>query len=222
MVERVHCNSCHHETKHEVVAERVQKGSEEWGEPEDPYHVSWQNRYTMLECLGCESIVLRKVSWFSEAEGEDTTYFPPRISRRMPTWSNELPPDQRRLMKEVYTALQADSATLATMGARCLVDMVMNKEVGDIGGFTQKMTEMKKRGIISERNAKILEAALNAGHAAAHRGHRPETDEVGQVMDIVENLLQTQILKIVAGKLKSSTPRRRKAKKNNKAPEPTP
>jgi hypothetical protein len=124
-------------------------------------------------------------------------------------------------VKEVYAALHADSVTLATMGARALVDMVMNKEVGDLGGFAQKMGEMKKRGIVSERNAQILEAALNAGHAAAHRGHRPQSEQVSQVIDIVENLLQTQILKAVAGELRSATPKRRKRKRPNQAPEPT-
>jgi hypothetical protein len=209
-VEHVHCNGCHRETKHEVVAERIQRGSELCGDPENLFEISWQNQYTLMECLGCESVVLRRVSWFSEVEGVETTFFPPRVSRQMPTWASDLPPDQRSLMKEVYTALHADSVTLATMGARALVDMVMNTEVRDVGGFAQKMGEMKKWGIISDRNARILEAALNAGHAAAHRGHRLKTAQVSQVMDIVENLLQTQILKAVAGELRSATPERKK------------
>lgn len=219
-IQRIHCNACSRETKHEVVAERIQKGSESTGDPEDPFEVSWENRYTLLECLGCECIVLRRVSWFSEADGDDTTYFPPRVSRQIPSWATDLPPDQRGLMKEVYAALHANSVTLATMGARALVDMVMNREVGDVGGFAQKMAEMKKKGVISDRNAQILEAALNAGHAAAHRGHRPDSEQVSQVMDIVENLLHTQILKVVAGELRSATPKRRKQKKRpNKAPQ---
>jgi hypothetical protein len=208
-IERVHCNGCHRDTKHQVIAERIQKGSEEHGDEEDPFVISWENRYTLLECLGCETIVLRRTSWFSEADGEDVTYFPPRISRQLPAWTSNLPRDQRRLIKEVYAALHADSATLAIMGARALVDMVMNQSVGDIGGFAAKMAEMKKRGLISERNARILDAALHAGHAAAHRGHRPDDNQVSQVMDIVENLLQTQVLDEAAGELKAVIPKRK-------------
>ena len=213
-IERVHCNKCHHETNHAVVGECISKGSAPLdNDPE--YGVFWEDRHTMLQCQGCESVVLRRVSWFSEWDGAEVTFFPPPISRIMPAWKDKLDSEELGLMKEVYAALQADSPSLATMGARALVDMVMNKEVGDIGGFKAKMKAMKEQGIISQRNAEILEAALDAGHAAAHRGHRPKAKQVNQVMDIVENLLHTHVLKDVASLLKDSTPKRHAEKKKS-------
>jgi hypothetical protein len=203
----VHCNSCRRRTKHAIVATRVLTGSEPVPDhPEESY--SWKHDYAMLECLGCETIVMEKVTWFSEWEENELTYFPAPISRSMPVWKDKLEFNTRSLMKEVYAALQADSHSLATMGARALVDMVMNEEVGDVGGFEKKMNAMIDKGIISRTNADVLSAALDAGHAASHRGHRPKAEEVDQIMDIVENLLHSHILKKTADSLRSSTPQR--------------
>jgi hypothetical protein len=54
-----------------------------------------------------------------------------------------------------------------------------------------------------------LEAALDAGNAAAHRGHAAKPEEVEIVMDIVENMLHSvYVLHDAAQKLKKSTPLR--------------
>lgn len=212
IIERVHCNGCHQATRHLVVGQRTQDGFDPF-EDDPSIGVSWSHRYTLLECQGCEAVVLRRIIWFSEWDEAQETFFPPRISRIMPLWKDRLDKAQQSLLQEIYAALHADSPTLATMGARALVDMVMNDEVGDIGGFAAKMKEMKTSGVISQRNADTLEAALDAGHAAAHRGHRPHLDQVEQVMDIVENLLHTTILKNAASILKASTPKRAPKKK---------
>jgi len=117
------------------------------------------------------------------------------------------------LMEEVYTALQANSKRLALMGARALVDDFMNDKVGDIGGFNQKLEELEKQGLISKANRCFLDAALEAGHAVIHRGFNPKKETVEQVMDIVENLLQTYVLDEAADDLKKSTPERKKKSK---------
>ncbi len=54
----------------------------------------------------------------------------------------------------------------------------------------------------------ILEAALEAGHAAAHRGHNPTIEDVTLVLDIVENLIQPLALKEKAEELRRRTPTR--------------
>jgi len=94
------------------------------------------------------------------------------------------------------------------MGTRALVDLFINETVGDIGGFHQKLTRLVDDGYLSARNREVLEAALEAGHAAAHRGHNPEAADVNLVVDIVENLLQTLVLKEKAAGLRDNTPKR--------------
>lgn len=207
---KAHCNECLNETKHILVASRS-NGDSESINPLDPYEtlcVSWRTTYSMLECCGCENVCLKREYYFSEWDGTKVEYYPPQISRQLPKWQEDLPEEMRELLLEVYSALHADSRRLAVMGARALVDLYMTNELGDIGGFAQKLKELENKGLISKPNKEYLDAALEAGHAAAHRGHKAQNEEVNQVIDIVENLLQNHVLAMAATNLKSKTPNR--------------
>lgn len=95
------------------------------------------------------------------------------------------------------------------VGARTLVDMLMVEKVGDVGTFKEKLKKLVTAGFVSASNQEVLEAALDAGNAAAHRGHRPKASEVSAVMDIVESLLQAvYVLPGMAESLKKTTPPR--------------
>ncbi|MNC51388.1 hypothetical protein D3C75_1006780 [compost metagenome] len=117
------------------------------------------------------------------------------------------------LLNEVYSALHSNSRRLAMMGARALVDVYMNDTVSDVGGFEQKLKALVVQGHISANDKDVLAAALEAGHAAAHRGHVASESEVNHVMDIVESLLQKHALKISAAELKKGIPGRDRPKK---------
>jgi len=216
-IERVHCNQCRQETKHFVVAKRVQRGNApvDKNNPLCEISVSWVTTYTMLECCGCENVTLRRLFCFSEwaPDEYEEDYYPPPISRSMPIWNADLPDEWRELLKEVYAALHPNSGCLALMGTRTLVELYMNDQAGDVGGFAQKVKMLEQQGLISKPNKIFLETALDAGHAAAHRGHKPEIDELNQVMDIVENLLQGYVLVKTAENLKKKTPARNRKKK---------
>jgi hypothetical protein len=76
-----------------------------------------------------------------------------------------------------------------------------------------RLKELESQGFVSSKNREILEAALDAGSAAAHRGYAPRLEEVNLIMDIVENMLQAvYVLHDAAQKLKKSTPPRLKRK----------
>lgn len=216
--QQVHCNSCARETRHGVVTTRVHGGSE----TVDPDHeISWRNTYTLLECLGCDGVCLRQVFWFSEdPREEEVTFYPPQVSRRAPVWIHDLEFRFQILLAEIYAALHADSRSLAIMGARTIIDVFMQKNVGDIGGFDQKLDALVKAGYLSSRNREVLAAALEAGHAAAHRGHRPSVDDCNHVMDIVENVLQSEILPHSAQALQRSTPSRQRRAREVSPAEP--
>jgi hypothetical protein len=95
------------------------------------------------------------------------------------------------------------------MGARALVDMLIVEKVGDVGTFKQKLDTLAAGEFIGATQVEILDAALDAGSAAAHRGHTPSESEVNAVMDIVENLLNAvYVLPDIAKSLKKTTPPR--------------
>lgn len=202
-----HCNKCQQQTRHKTleVIVREHKNEDEFGQVTE-----WTKTYRMLECCGCEDIQMRVEYWHSDIPLDETDfdYYPPRVSRRKPDWARKLPRDWTALMHEVYGALASDSRRLAVMGARTLIDLYLAESVGDHGSFAQRLDRLVDDGYLA-RNAKdTLEAALDAGNAAAHRGHTPNASDISLVMDIVENLLHAHVLKVDAPKLKASIPAR--------------
>lgn len=206
-IEWVHCNNCGDKTKHEVVAERRQEGSEEI---EEGISIWWDTAYTLLECRGCETVCLRRTRRFSEwgPGTQQVEYFPPPVARQKPHWAERLPKDEQEILVEIYTALAANSRRLATMGVRTLVDMFILRQVGDQGTFDQKLKALESKGFLSAKNRELLQAALEVGHASAHRGFAPKSEHLETVMDIVENLLHSDLLGADAETLRSATPGR--------------
>jgi hypothetical protein len=91
------------------------------------------------------------------------------------------------------------------------MDLVIVDKVGDVGTFAQKLEELEKQGFVGTQNRLFLDAALDAGSAAAHRGYTPESEDINHVMDIIENLLQAvYALERAAQRLKRSTPPRKR------------
>jgi hypothetical protein len=207
-IERVHCNRCGDETRHAVIAERIQHGSKTVDD-ELGIEISWRTRWTMLECCGCETVCLRRAYWFSEWDMDETMeFFPPPMARRPPRWLDQLGDEEKQLLEEVYVAVQSDSRRLAMMGARTVVDIVLSRD-GDHGDFSAGLKALEIHGLIGTRQREVLQAALDVGHAAAHRGHRPSREDVETVIDIVEHLLQSELLRPAADDLRMHTPPRR-------------
>jgi hypothetical protein len=74
---------------------------------------------------------------------------------------------------------------------------------------------MEDAGLLSKSAVSFLEVALDAGSASMHRAHRPSSQDLNTVMDIVENFLQSLFVFDKATKdLKATTPQRPKAKKS--------
>lgn len=209
---RIHCNQCGRETKHEVVAERSLEESIV-PDPSYPVTVDFVSTWRMLECRGCEAITLRQTEWCSEDDPttiRPSTFYPPRLSRRKPSWMERagLPIEYSCLLDEVYVALHADSRRLAAMGARALIDEVIRRQVGDQGDFKNGLDELVKKGFLSTHNRELINAAVDAGHASAHRSFQPSTTDINTVIDIVENLIQNELLATSASALKAATPPR--------------
>lgn len=202
-----HCNRCLGVRNHRLVKEVIVSDDDidQWGN-----YTEWSSTYRMLECCGCESVQMRVEYWHSSIDLDDSDwdYFPARVSRRIPEWNNRLPRDWASLMREVYGALASDSRRLAVMGARTLIDLYLAATVGDHGTFEQRLDRLVAEGYLAGNNKTALQAALEAGNAAAHRGHIPNVKDMGLVMDIVENLLHFHVLEIDAKVLKANTPAR--------------
>lgn len=203
--ERVYCNQCRGKTVHQVLQTAKDEGTD------DDSGYWWSTTFEMLQCCGCQEVVLRRTFNFSEDSEVEVRYFPPPVSRQSPSWRYRLPNNLRLLLDEIYRSLDADNRRLPMMGARTLVDMLMLEKIGDNGGFKEKLKKLEKAGLVSSQGREVLYAALDVGNAAAHRGHAASESEVEAVMDIVENMLQAAyVFPETAENLRKATPARTK------------
>lgn len=203
------CNRCGLKTNH---YERFNHTVSESSPYDSEYSVEFGSTYTFLECCGCSDVSIRRHDWCSEWDHGcfEETFYPPRVSRKMPKNFRSLPEEYQSLIKEIFAALHADSRQLAMMGARSVIDLFLLRKVGDQGNFKQGMNKLEEDGYISKRNREILDAAVEAGHAASHRAHIPTIKELNAVMNIVENLLEHDLLLASADTLIKHTPPRQK------------
>lgn len=208
--QRLPCGECHKETLHDLLKEdRVVEETEvDHGVGESDY--IWEaTKNEMFKCRGCNAVMLRRTWRFSESDFEEVRYFPPPVARTKPRWFGEVPPEVRELLSEIYRCLDADTRALPMMGARAVLDRVITDTIGDAGSFKEKLERLVVERHISVKGGKMLNAALDAGSAAAHRGYAPKEEQVQAVMDIVEHLVQsTYILEEVANAIAKDTPQR--------------
>lgn len=184
-------------------------------EEDDGHHsVDVGTVWEMLQCRGCDDVTMTRVQWTSEDDRQDgpvpPSYFPPRFARRMPEWFGwyKTPREYYDLLGEVYAALNADSRRLAMMGARAVIDVVIQKTVGDKGDFKKGLDALAAANHMSERDVDALATAIDVGHASAHRAHKPTLDDVNVVIDIIERLIHSEILATEAKVVKARTPQR--------------
>jgi hypothetical protein len=180
--QRLHCNGCRRDTKHEVLKTTERVGSTEY--------CDWRIEVKMLECCGCQEVSLQRVSTTDSDAEPDIDVFPPRMSRWVPDWRYNLPVELNHLLIEIYCALHAESYILATLGTRVLIERVMMERIGDDrGSFEAHLDELRKLGLVTDEGRDVLAAALEAGHAAMHRGYVVKPYQLDIVMDIIETLL---------------------------------
>src|ERR1051325_209640 len=86
------CNECGIKTNHKVIKVRETSGFIDGNNPPDE-PPEWTERHTLLECCGCESVCLRYEGDFDYIDELQIIYYPPRISRRLSKWINNLPDD---------------------------------------------------------------------------------------------------------------------------------
>jgi hypothetical protein len=222
---KAHCPNCGGERNAYVRGHHVVNSSDE----EDG--TSSQDLGRILECCGCGRVFFRRDFWFSEWEtigqhpitgdprlegGTETTYWPAPVARKPPKWMDNLEKDRtlEKLLSEMYSALNSDLRVLAAIGARTVFDCSSEGLGIDPGlTFEKKLAELQEQGKISVDERDTLRVLVDAGSAAAHRGWRPEIEELNTMMDVVETFLhRTFILDGGIKKLKAAVPARSKSK----------
>lgn len=194
---KAHCNDCGGEKNHRVL--HTQKTT--WEDDDGMAGVHGGTTYEMLQCAGCDKVVLREREWCSEDHPQDeprVNFYPPSTFRPAPKWLTEFylefPPGQdllHDLLKEVYVALQNDQPYLAAMGIRALLEQIMITKCGDQGTFKKNLDACEGKGLVSALQRERLETVLEVGHAAIHRGYKPSKEDLMTLVDLTEVIVQT-------------------------------
>ena len=185
--------------------------------------------YRILKCRGCEAIYVQRVTFtydlhlvgqddFDPKTGEynplfdpTTTYWPAPPRRKPPVWLVKIQ-DQvlRGLLEEVYNALDADLRSIAAMGVRAALDRTFELAGADPAhGFAQKLAALEEKDVIAAQEKELLLIMTDAGSAAAHRGWKPEPEELDDILATTEGLLQrVALLGPAAKKIKDRVPPR--------------
>ncbi len=200
---RSFCNGCQRTTRHQPLSNHSRTVRENDGEYPRVIEEAW----TVLQCLGCESIKVCIVETSTDFKSPRESHYPTIQLRHVPKWATQLPWEFHDLIREVYVALNAECHRLSTMGTRALVDTMLNDLVGDVGGFAKKLDEAAKNGFITQDQKQTIETAVEIGHAASHRGYHPTTEQLSLVLDIVEHaLVDRYIIGKASSRLTTSIP----------------
>jgi len=195
--DKAHCRKCGGERWHKILHEEVRK----WEDDDTP--VSGGDTYEIIQCCGCDTVAFRHSHWFSEendSEGNvivEKDYYPPAPLRAIPDWEGELvfslSLDKEWqiafLLKDIYAAVGLKSYSLAAMGARAIIDVIITAEAGEERTFKRKLQRLVEKSKIDKSRADVIHAAFDAGSATAHRGHKPEEADVFSLLTIMESLL---------------------------------
>ncbi len=217
-IERIHCNNCGRETKHELKHQIKHEDTTHAYDADSrmlEVDTWWVLENELFECQGCEEVTLKRSGRSSELDpdSEVVTHFPPRVARQPPHWLSKVKDKNvAALLREVYAALQADSRRLAMMGCRAVLDRIMVIAVGDLGNFDKMLDEMVAQQLLSKPERDVLAAAIDAGSASAHRGYLPTPEALDHIVSIVEHAVEATLLPNVAKEIKRTTPRRPRRK----------
>lgn len=212
--EKLDCSKCRNETSHKVLKSvKHQHKTHVLENGDQPCYVSEGYVSDLMQCCGCETVVLRQRFWHDdfergESENHYTHVYPPIVSRQLPNWYRQLPIPHQELLIEVYSALHAKSYSLTLMGLRALLDTYLAKKVGDQGSFASTLEILLSRQIVTRQQHSLIAQAFDSGSAASHRGYKPDKEVVDYVINVIELLLHQEILSAQTESVKSMVPKR--------------
>ena len=89
-------------------------------------------------------------------------------------------------------------------------------EVEESLNFFEKLNELVNKNIISDKEKSMLEILTDAGSASAHRGWKPESEQLTTLIDAMETFLyRVFVIEIEVNAIKKHIPKRRNAFKKN-------
>lgn len=196
------CSSCGGFRNCDILGNFNQRGDDDI--------VDWCTEWYFLRCRGCEQVFVQTVGTHSEdydndydESGETVTlyhetikYWPALSRRQKPEWLNLISvegADESILISalgELYSALNNDLSMLAGIGIRTSFDAASELlGIDPEAPFKEKLKSLVDVGHIGKLDLERLEVLVDAGSASAHRGWKPNAEDLDTMMDLLEHFL---------------------------------
>ncbi|SJZ60563.1 DUF4145 domain-containing protein [Sediminibacterium ginsengisoli] len=189
-----HCNNCNRDTKHRgVFIYRVTHKMES---------ADFLADYMILECGGCETVSLCKREYLYDAledepeyidynsltsegfEVEDFTFLRADDQEMLPNKIYEL-------YEEIRTQFITNSALMAGVGLRMIIEAVCLQQKIPGRNLQQKINQLNEQGLISKQELPILDKLRVIGNDSAHKIKSMSIDKLAYALDIINHILKS-------------------------------
>jgi hypothetical protein len=202
-----------------------------WDESEEDNRLEGEDEYSLIRCKGCDTVHLRHEYWVTgdyDDRGEPKVhwvFYPRALSRRKPPWLSSFDSPFwyggtfiEKILKEIYSALQNGSISLATIGVRALIEHIMIEKCGDSGTISGNIEAFFAAGHVSAADQPAFrDKLMEIGNATMHRGFEPTQSDLETLLDMTESLIASiYVHPLRVQNLRAVPPRppRQKATKN--------
>lgn len=194
---KIYCFFCKRYTNHHFHAEfkPTPKTDEDTG-------VTNFEEYSIIQCLGCDSIRFLNSSWTSEGREDneivklELTYpeDPDRFSYYVfldEDDQSELPSMIYYLYEELMSCFRADAETLAGVGMRLMIEAVCINQKIEGRNLKDKISKLFEKGVISRNDFEVLDRLREIGNVSAHQIKSPSSSDLEAALEATNHLLRT-------------------------------
>ena len=193
---------------HKLIHEVKTRGGD------DNDYFQWIRKYSIIECLGCETVSFLEVYGDTEMvahneDGEPDYYFDNFIYPLYLEQSEELeyvhyiPDSIKVIYRETISAFKTNSYILTAGGLRAIIEAICNHLKIKKGNLADRIDLLHNKGHLTLSESKRLHSIRFLGNDALHEIEKPKKDHLFILLDIVNHLLSNLFIndKILKGKL---------------------
>jgi hypothetical protein len=211
MKNKIFCENCKGLRNHQELHKVERKGSD------DNDYLRWFNKYSIMECNGCENISFLHTYGDTEMyhtnnpEGYQEYYYDETIYPYYLEKSFEielktyLPEKIRMIYSETLNALKANSYILTAGGLRATIEAICNHLKIRKDSLEERINLLHKKGHLTVSESKRLHSIRFLGNDALHEIEKPKKEHLYILLDIINHLLLNLFIndKKLAGKIET-------------------
>jgi len=196
-----YCNKCGRDINHQILMDYCEEGTVildsdyDFKHGKNDYIGHFCYDYQIIKCLGCDTISYRNYNYFSEYQGIDDDGFReeryPALVKRVERKLEFMPFTFNQIYKEVIITYNNNNFILCASGIRAILEGICKNKGINNNNLKEKITEMSKKGFISQQHECILHKLRFLGNDAIHNLQVPKQDEINSALDIIEHIIES-------------------------------